>query len=53
MKEKLKDLMAIALILLSIGIALTIGFMWPKEYLGIEIGIGVIFIGIISLMHRK
>lgn len=53
MKEKLKDVMAIALMLLAVLIALTIGFMWPKVYLSIEIGIGLIFIGIVSLMHRK
>jgi len=53
MKEKLKDVISVILILLAIGMWCTIGFNWPKCYLAIEVICGCFLMAIVSLMHRK
>ena len=53
MKEKLKDILAVILVLLVIAIWATVGFGWPRVYLSLEVICGGLLIGVISLMHRK
>jgi len=53
MKEKLKDVLSVIIILLVIVMWATMGFGLPKSYLAVEVGLGCVLIAVVSLMHRK
>jgi len=53
LKEKEKDILSVIIILLVILMWATMGFELPKSYLAVEVILGCVLIGIVSLMHRK
>jgi len=53
MKEKLKDILSVIIMLLVIAMWATMGFDLPNTYLAVEVILGCVLIAVVSLMHRK